>query len=145
MKLLEKAAAHAAQTVVSTAAPCLMSSSRLVTAAADAVLLQKDRLLASLSALEYVTPCALAGASIGQHMRHSLDHLAKAADAAPRVVSAGVAGVADDCLVPAPEEVPEEDCLWDASQEAAWREERFRRAEKEGFRDPARGNSGTVR
>ena len=59
-------------------------SSRLVTAAADAVLLQKDRLLASLSALEYVTPCALAGASIGQHMRHSLDHLAKAADAAPR-------------------------------------------------------------
>ena len=59
-------------------------SSRLVTAAADAVLAQKELLLASLSALEYVTPCALAGASIGQHMRHSLDHLAKATDAAPR-------------------------------------------------------------
>ena len=58
----------------------------------------------------------------------------------------------------------EEDCLWDADQEAEWRERRFlqvgncverqrgaRRStvpaqvEKEGFRDPARGNSGTVR
>ena len=48
--------------------------------------------------------------------------------------------------MPAPPEIlPEEDCLWDASQEREWREERFRRAEKEGFRDPARGNSGTQR
>ena len=58
----------------------------------------------------------------------------------------------------------EEDCLWDVEQEAEWRERRFlqvgncverqrgpRRSmvpaqvEKEGFRDPARGNSGTVR
>ena len=39
----------------------------------------------------------------------------------------------------------EEDCLWDADQEAEWRERRFLQVEKEGFRDPARGNSGTVR
>ena len=87
------------------------------------------------------------------------------ADAEPRIECAGLLDVADDCLVPAPEDVEiEEDCLWDADQEAAWRERRFlqvgncverqrgpRRSmvpaqvEKEGFRDPARGNSGTVR
>ena len=37
------------------------------------------------------------------------------------------------------------DCIWDAAQERDWRERRFLRVEKEGFRDPARGNSGTVR
>ena len=62
----------------------------------------------------------------------------------------------------------EEHCLWDVEQEAEWRERRFlqvggcverqrgpprhaieqtfpAQVEKEGFRDPARGNSGTVR
>ena len=96
------------------------------------------------------------------------------ADAEPRIERAGLLDVADDCLVPAPEDVEiEEDCLWDVEQEAEWRERRFlqvadcverqrgpprhaieqtpRRSmvpaqvEKEGFRDPARGNSGTVR
>jgi hypothetical protein len=96
------------------------------------------------------------------------------ADAEPRIERAGLLDVADDCLVPAPEDVEiEEDCLWDVEQEVAWRERRFlqvgdcverqrgpprhaiaqtpRRSmvpaqvEKEGFRDPARGNSGTVR
>ena len=105
------------------------------------------------------------------------------ADAEPRIERAGLLDVADDCLVPAPEDARrrrptsdavaatsntqvdiEEDCLWDADQEAEWRERRFlqvgncverqrgpRRSmvpaqvEKEGFRDPARGNSGTVR
>ena len=115
------------------------------------------------------------------------------ADAEPRIERAGLLDVADDCLVPAPEDARrrrptsavrrrrdrntqveiEEDCLWDVEQEAEWRERRFlqvggcverqrgpprhaieqtpRRSmvpaqvEKEGFRDPARGNSGTVR
>ena len=115
------------------------------------------------------------------------------ADAEPRIERAGLLDVADDCLVPAPEDARrrrptsavrrrrdrntqveiEEDCLWDVEQEVAWRERRFlqvgdcverqrgpprhaieqtpRRSmvpaqvEKEGFRDPARGNSGTVR
>ena len=87
------------------------------------------------------------------------------ADAEPRIERAGLLDVADDCLVPAPEDVEiEEDCLWDADQEAEWRERRFlqvadcverqrgprrtivpAQVEKEGFRDPARGNSGTVR
>ena len=115
------------------------------------------------------------------------------ADAEPRVERAGLLDVADDCLVPAPEDARrrrptsavrrrrdrntqveiEEDCLWDVEQEAEWRERRFlqvggcverqrgpprhaieqtprrpmvpAQVEKEGFRDPARGNSGTVR
>ena len=115
------------------------------------------------------------------------------ADAEPRIERAGLLDVADDCLVPVPEDARrrrptsavrrrrdrntqveiEEDCLWDVEQEAEWRERRFlqvgdcverqsgpprhaieqtpRRSmvpaqvEKEGFRDPARGNSGTVR
>ena len=68
-------------------------------------------------------------------------------DDAPRIASTGVVDAADDdCLVPAPEDLDDvDDCLWDAAQEAAWREERFRKAEMEGNRDPARGNSGTVR
>ena len=37
------------------------------------------------------------------------------------------------------------DCIWDAAQERDWRERRFLRVEKEGFRDPVRGKSGTVR
>lgn len=37
------------------------------------------------------------------------------------------------------------DCIWDAAQERDWRERHFLRVEKEGFRDPARGKSGTVR
>jgi len=46
----------------------------------------------------------------------------------------------------APEDVEiEEECLWDVEQEAEWRERRFLHVEKEGFRDPVRGNSGTVR
>ena len=112
------------------------------------------------------------------------------ADAEPRIECAGLLDVADDCLVPAPADARrrrptsavrrptsdtqvdiEEDCLWDADQEAEWRERRFlqvadcverqrgpprhaieqtrsmvpAQVEKEGFRDPARGNSGTVR
>ena len=110
------------------------------------------------------------------------------ADAEPRIERAGLLDVADDCLVPAPEDARrrrptsavrrrrdrntqveiEEDCLWDVEQEAEWRERRFlqvggcverqrgpprhaieqtfpAQVEKEGFRDPARGNSGTVR
>ena len=87
------------------------------------------------------------------------------ADAEPRIERAGLLDVADDCQVPAPEDVEiEEDCLWDVEQEAEWRERRFlqvadcverqrgprrtivpAQVEKEGFRDPARGNSGTVR
>ena len=115
------------------------------------------------------------------------------ADAEPRIERAGLLDVADDCLVPAPQDARqrrptsavrlvatvhtqvdiEEDCLWDADQEAEWRERRFllvggcverqrgpprhaieqtprrpmvpAQVEKEGFRDPARGNSGTVR
>ena len=105
------------------------------------------------------------------------------ADAEPRIERAGLLDVADDCLVPAPEDARrrrptsavrrrrdrntqveiEEDCLWDVEQEAEWRERRFHQVggcverqrgrrpivpaqvEKEGFRDPARGNSGTVR
>ena len=105
------------------------------------------------------------------------------ADAEPRIERAGLLDVADDCLVPVPEDARrrrptsavrrptsdtqvdiEEDCLWDADQEAEWRERRFlqvadcverqrgprrtivpAQVEKEGFRDPARGNSGTVR
>ena len=105
------------------------------------------------------------------------------ADAEPRIERAGLLDVADDCLVPVPEDARrrrptsavrrrrdrktqveiEEDCLWDVEQEAEWRERRFlqvgdcverqrgrrpmvpAQVEKEGFRDPARGNSGTVR
>lgn len=68
------------------------------------------------------------------------------ADAEPRIERAGLLDVADDCLVPAPENVDiEEDCLWDVGQEAEWRERRFLAVEMEGNRDPARGNSGTVR
>ena len=48
------------------------------------------------------------------------------ADAEPRIERAGLLDVTDDCLVPAPEDVDiEEDCLWDADQEAEWRERRF--------------------
>ena len=48
------------------------------------------------------------------------------ADAEPRIERAGLLDVADDCLVPAPEDVEiEEDCLWDVEQEAEWRERRF--------------------
>ena len=67
------------------------------------------------------------------------------ADAEPRIERAGLLDVTDDCLVPAPEDARrrrptsavrrrrdrntqveiEEDCLWDADQEAEWRERRF--------------------
>ena len=42
-------------------------------------------------------------------------------------------------------DVEGDDCIWDAGQERDWRERRFLRVEKEGNRDPSRGNSGTVR
>ena len=67
------------------------------------------------------------------------------ADAEPRIERAGLLDVADDCLVPAPDDARrrrptsavrrrrdrntqveiEEDCLWDVEQEAEWRERRF--------------------
>ena len=72
-----------------------------------------------------------------------LSELPRDADAI--VSAAGIVPPEDDCLVPAPEDLPEDDCLWDASQERDWRERRFLSVEKEGNRDPSRGNSGTAR
>ena len=72
-------------------------------------------------------------------------HRLATTDGAPVIERAGVVPPEDDCLVPSPEDVEGDDCIWDAGQERDWRERRFLRVEKEGNRDPSRGNSGTVR
>lgn len=51
----------------------------------------------------------------------------------------------DNCLVEAPPELTETDCLWTEDDDVAWRQKRFERITMEGWRDPRRGNSGTSR
>ena len=97
----------------------------------------KQRLLANAAVLGVATT------PLADDVLHRL----ATADGGGVVAGAGVVDDAadDDCLVPPPEELESEDCLWDAGQERAWWDRRFLQAEKEGFRDPARGNSGTQR